>query len=196
MTTMTTFALGAKNTLLTSNSLPINLLLVFAGTLLLAISAKIQIPFYPVPLTMQTFVVLLIGFSFGWRLGALTILAYLAQGAMGLPVFADTPERGIGIAYMLGPTGGYLLGFVVAAAITGALAERHWDRSLLSAGLAAVIGLAAIYACGLLWLGTLLGWDKPILAWGLLPFLPGEVLKLALLAGTLPLAWKLLPTRT
>ena len=170
-----------------------SLLLVVAGTALLTVSAKVQIPFYPVPMTMQTFVVLLIGFTLGWRLGGLTVLAYLAEGAAGLPVFAGTPQSGAGIAYMMGATGGYLLGFLVAAVVTGVLAERRWDRSLLGAAVAALLGLATIFACGLAWLGTLVGWDKPVLEWGLWPFLPGEALKLALLAAVLPLAWKILP---
>ena len=189
------FQLGSQNTLIPASNVPVNLLYVIAGTILLAISAKVQIPFFPVPMTMQTFVVLLVGFTLGWRLGGLTMLAYLAEGAIGLPVFAGTPDKGIGIAYMMGPTGGYLLGFFVATVMTGVLAERHWDRSWLSATVAALLGLTVIYIFGLLWLGTLLGWDKPILEWGLWPFLPGEVLKLILLVVLLPLAWKILPRR-
>ncbi|MCY4054075.1 MAG: biotin transporter BioY [Hyphomicrobiales bacterium] len=187
------FELESRNTLIPASKTSINLLYVIAGTLLLAISAKIQIPFFPVPLTMQTFVVLLIGFAFGWRLGGLTVLAYLAEGAAGLPVFAGTPEKGIGIAYMAGPTGGYLLGFLAAAVVTGFLAEKRWDRTWLGAAAAALIGLTVIYAFGLLWLGTVAGWDKPVLEWGLLPFLPGEALKLFLLGAVLPLAWKFFP---
>ena len=179
----------------TGNDALRSLLLVVAGTALLTISAKVQIPFYPVPITMQTFVVLLIGFTFGWRLGGLTVLAYLAEGAVGLPVFAGTPERGIGIAYMMGPTGGYLLGFLAAAVVTGFLAERRWDRSLVRAAIAALLGLAVIFASGLTWLGTIIGWDNPVLDLGLWPFLPGEVLKLVLLAAVLPLAWKILPKK-
>lgn len=187
------FELESRNTLIPASKASISLLYVIAGTILLAISAKIQIPFFPVPLTMQTFVVLLIGFAFGWRLGGLTVLAYLAEGAAGLPVFAGTPEKGIGIAYMAGPTGGYLLGFLAAAVVTGFLAEKRWDRTWLGAAAAALIGLTVIYAFGLLWLGTIAGWDKPVLEWGLLPFLPGEALKLFLLGAVLPLAWKFFP---
>ncbi|MCY4035159.1 MAG: biotin transporter BioY [Hyphomicrobiales bacterium] len=187
------FELESRNTLIPASKASISLLYVIAGTILLAISAKIQIPFFPVPLTMQTFVVLLIGFAFGWRLGGLTVLAYLAEGAAGLPVFAGTPEKGIGIAYMAGPTGGYLLGFLAAAVVTGFLAEKRWDRTWLGAAAAALIGLTVIYAFGLLWLGTVAGWDKPVLEWGLLPFLPGEALKLFLLGAVLPLAWKFFP---
>jgi biotin transport system substrate-specific component len=105
-----------------------NAFLAVAGTILLAISAKVHIPFWPVPLTMQTFVVLVLGMAFGWKLGAATMLLYLAQGAIGLPVFSGTPERGIGLAYMAGPTGGYLAGFVVGAALCGWLAGKGWDR--------------------------------------------------------------------
>lgn len=166
------------------------LLLAAAGSALLALSAKVQIPFYPVPLTMQTFVVLAIGMAFGWRLGALTVLLYLAEGAAGLPVFAGTPAKGIGLAYMLGPTGGYLFGFVIAAAACGYLAERGWDRRASTTFAAMCIGNLLIYACGLVWLGAAVGWDKPLLAWGLLPFLPGDALKIALAVIALPGAWK------
>ncbi len=189
------FELGSHNTLIPATKAWMTMVYVIAGTVLLAISAKIQIPFFPVPMTMQTFVVLLIGFTLGWRLGGFTTLAYLAEGAMGLPVFAGTPEKGIGIAYMVGPTGGYLLGFLLATVATGFLAERRWDRSWLGAAAAALIGLATIYAFGLAWLGTLVGWDKPVFEWGLFPFLPGEVLKLTLLVAVLPLAWKVLPRK-
>ena len=168
------------------------LLLMVAGSILLTVSAKISIPFIPVPMTMQTFVVLTLGMAFGWRLGAATVLLYLAQGAMGLPVFAGTPEKGIGLAYMMGPTGGYLVGFVLAAAVCGWLAERGWDRNLLTTALAMFIGNVLIYVPGVLWLGSLLGWDKPILEWGLTTFLLGDATKLALAAVVLPLTWKLL----
>ena len=166
------------------------LILAVVGSLLLTLSAKAQIPFYPVPFTMQTLVVLLIGFAYGWKLGALTVLLYLLQGAAGLPVFAGTPEKGIGVAYMLGTTGGYLTGFVFAAATCGWLAEKGWDRRIITTCAAMLIGNAIIYACGLLWLGTLLGWDKPLLAWGMYPFLLGDLLKIALAMVVLPAAWK------
>jgi len=166
--------------------------LALLGSLLLTLSAKVQIPFYPVPLTMQTLVVLLLGFAYGARLAALCMLLYLAEGALGLPVFAGTPEKGVGLAYMLGPTGGYLAGFVAAAALCGALAERGWDRRVVPTLAAMLAGNLLIYACGLLWLGLLLGWDKPLLQWGLLPFLPGDLLKIALATAALPGAWRLL----
>ena len=152
-------------------------------------------PFYPVPQTMQTLVVLMLGMAYGWRLGAATVLLYLAEGAAGLPVFAGTPEKGIGLAYMAGPTGGYLLGFVLAAGLTGWLAERGWDRNAATTALAMLLGNLAIYAPGLFWLGSLLGWDKPILAWGLSPFVLGELAKLALASLAMPLAWRLVRGR-
>ncbi len=172
-----------------------SVLLALAGTALLWASAKVQIPFYPVPMTMQTFVVLLLGFALGSRLGAATVLLYLAEGALGLPVFAGSPERGIGLAYMAGPTGGFLAGFVGAAFVTGWFAERGFDRHLIGAGLAALAGLTVLYATGLAWLGALIGWDKPVLELGLYPFLPAEALKLALLAAVLPLVWRSLSKR-
>ncbi|GAB4393383.1 MAG: biotin transporter BioY [Kiloniellaceae bacterium] len=171
-------------------------LLAFAGSLLLFASAKIQVPFIPVPITMQTFAVLVIGMAYGARLGGATLLFYLGQGAAGLPVFAGTPEKGLGLAYMAGPTGGYLLGFFLAAVAVGWLAERGWDRSVWKTLLAMTLGTAIIFAPGVLWLGTLFGWDKPILEWGLTPFLPGAAFKIALAAAVLPLAWKLLPKRS
>jgi len=167
-----------------------NIVVVLIGTAFLALSAKISVPFYPVPMTLQTLVVLSIGMLLGPRLGALTIIAYLAQGAMGLPVFQGTPEKGIGLAYMMGPTGGYLIGFVVAAFVVGLLAQRHWDRSPISTIAAMFIGNAVIYAFGLVWLGSLLGWDKPILAWGMQPFLVGDFVKILIAAAVLPLLWK------
>ena len=169
--------------------------LAVTGSLLLTLSAKIQIPFYPVPMTMQTFVLLVLAMVLGWRLGVASVLLYLAEGALGLPVFAGTPEKGIGIAYMLGGTGGYLLGFVLAVAVCGWLAQRGWDRRVWSTALAMLIGNVLIYVPGLLWLGSLYGWDKPILQWGLTPFVYGDLLKLALAAATLPLAWRLLGQR-
>ncbi len=169
--------------------------LAVVGTLLLTIAAKIQVPFYPVPMTMQTFVVLTLGMAYGWRLGGATLILYLAEGAAGLPVFAGTPEKGIGIVYMLGGTGGYLVGFVLAAAVCGWLAERGWDRNVVATALAMLAGNVLIYVPGLLRLGILYGWDKPILEWGLTPFILGDLTKLALAAAVLPFAWKLLRKR-
>jgi biotin transport system substrate-specific component len=167
-----------------------SLALALAGTALLTLSAKIQVPFYPVPMTMQTYILLVLGMAYGWRLGGAMVLLYLAEGAAGLPVFAGTPAKGIGLAYMAGSTGGYLVGFVLAALLCGWLAERGWDRHLLSTAVAMTAGTALIFIPGLLWLGVLFGWDKPIVAWGLIPFLPGAVAKIALAMFTLPLAWR------
>jgi biotin transport system substrate-specific component len=133
--------------------------------------------------------------AYGWRLGGATLLLYLAEGAMGLPVFAGTPEKGIGLAYMLGGTGGYLIGFVLAAALCGWLAERGWDRRFMTTALALLIGNIAIYVPGLLWVGRLFGWDKPILEWGLTPFLLGDLTKLLLAAIALPIIWRVLKRR-
>ena len=172
-----------------------NAALAVLGTALLWISAKIQVPFYPVPMTMQTFAVLVIGMAYGWRLGAATVILYLAEGAAGLPVFAGTPEKGIGVVYMLGSTGGYLVGFVLAAAACGWLAERGWDRNIVGTAIAMLIGNAIIYIPGLLWLGAVVGWDKPIFEWGLTPFLWGDLTKLVLAAALVPLAWNVLKRR-
>jgi biotin transport system substrate-specific component len=147
------------------------------GSAFLTLSAKIQVPFYPVPMTMQTLVVLLIGMAFGFRLGIATILLYLAEGAAGLPVFAGTPEKGIGLAYMLGPTGGYLGGFVLAVAVVGWVAER-W-RDLWALALAVAGGTILIYVPGLLWLSRFAGFEKA-LEFGLMPFVWGDLLKAAL----------------
>jgi len=157
-----------------------SVLLALAGSLLLWASAKVQVPFYPVPMTLQTAVVLLIGVAYGGRLGAVTVLLYLAEGAVGLPVFAGTPERGIGLAYMVGPTGGYLVGFVVAAAIAGWVAERsrHW----LTTTLGLLAALAAIHLLGAAWLATLIGPAKAV-SLGVLPFLLGDLVKVALVAA-------------
>jgi len=167
-------------------------ILAVLGSLLIAVSSKIQVPFYPVPMTMQTLVVLAIGMAYGLRLGGATLLLYLAEGASGLPVFAGTPEKGIGLAYMMGPTGGYLLGFLLAAVMVGWLAERGFDRNVFTAALAMLAGNVLIYAPGVLWLGAVVGWDKPVLEWGLTPFLWGDAFKLALAAVLMPGIWYML----
>jgi biotin transport system substrate-specific component len=169
--------------------------LVTAGVLLMWLSAKIQIPLWPVPLTMQTFAVLTLGLAYGPRLGISTMLAYLAIGAVGLPVFSGGWDEGAGIVHLYGPTGGYLVGFVVAAWICGRLAERGWDRSPVEAVLAMLIGNLAIYGLGVAWLAIQIG-IGPALQHGLLPFLAGDALKIALGAVTLPLAWYLLGRRS
>lgn len=172
------------------NAILRNMLLAIAGSLALWISAKIHFPFYPVPMTMQTFAVLVIGMAYGWRLGAATVLLYLAEGAMGLPVFSGTPDRGIGLAYMTGPTGGYLLGFVVSAATVGWLAHKGWDRNVFTTLGTMTLGTAIIFAFGVIWLGLVVGWDKPIFQLGLYPFLLGAAFKIVLAATVLPLVWK------
>ncbi|WP_417455577.1 biotin transporter BioY [Kiloniella sp.] len=177
---------GSHSNLLTK------MLMVLVGSLALWVSAKIQIPFYPVPMTMQTTVVFMIGMAYGWRLGGLTIMLYLFEGAMGLPVFSGTPEKGLGLVYMMGTTGGYLLGFFFAAVLLGWLAEKGWDRNYISTAVAMILGNAVIYSFGLLWLGSIVGWDKPLLEWGMLPFLMGDAVKLALASLLLPTVWKLL----
>jgi biotin transport system substrate-specific component len=164
------------------------------GSLALTVSAKLQVPFYPVPMTMQSLVVLLIGLGFGWRLGTATVLLYLAEGLAGLPVFAGTPEKGIGLVYMMGPTGGYLVGFVFAAAFLGWLAERGWDRSPWRTALALSLGHAFLFAPGVAWLAFLIGWPKAV-AFGLTPFLWGSLVKTALGAALVPAAWAMFERR-
>lgn len=160
-------------------------LVVLGGTLLLAVSAKVQVPFWPVPMTMQTFVVLMIGAGLGARLAGTTVLAYLVEGAAGLPVFAG----GAGPAYLTGPTGGYLFGFLVAAILVGWLADKGFGRSLLTTLAAFAAGEVVIFALGTGWLATLIGIDKALSA-GLFPFLPGEAVKVILACAVLPIAWR------
>ena len=145
------------------------------GSILLAISSKIKIPFYPVPMTMQTLVVLLIGICFGWKLGIATVSLYIFEGIIGLPVFSGTPEKGLGLAYFMGPTMGYLIGFIVA----GYLAGRFiYNNNYVLNFLKLTFAISFIYIFGMLWLGTLIGWDKPIFELGAKPFLLAEVLKI------------------
>jgi biotin transport system substrate-specific component len=165
-------------------------LLVLAGVALLTVAAKIRVPMWPVPVTMQTFAVLVIGAAYGPRLGVATLLAYLALGAAGLAVFTG---QGAGLAYMMGPTGGYLVGFAVAAGVMGWLASRGWDRSVEGMAGALLIGNAVIYAFGLPWMAYLFAAERGmawVMQWGMTSFLLGDALKLALAALVLPLAWK------
>lgn len=164
-------------------------LLIAAAVIILTISAKVQIPLWPVPMTMQTYVVLVIGMAFGLRLGVTAVGTYVALGALGLPVFAGTPAQGAGLPYMLGPTGGYLLGFLAAAAACGALAERGWDRHLGASLVAMIFGHALIFLCGIAWLTTLVGLERAVEA-GLLPFVFATLVKTLLAAISLPIAWK------
>ena len=167
--------------------------LVVLGIAALAIAAKIRVPFWPVPITMQTFVVLTLGAGFGVRLGVITLLGYLLVGALGFDVFTSSSAEKFGLAYMMGGTGGYLVGFVLAAGVLGWLARKGWDRSIVTMAAAMLIGNAIIYVPGVLWLGHLYaetqGWAV-VLDWGLWPFLAGDALKLALAALVLPMAWK------
>lgn len=168
-------------------------LLIIGGSVLLTMSAKISVPFYPVPMTMQTFAVIVIGAAFGWRLGVATVAFYLAQGAIGFPVFAGTPEKGIGIAYMVGPTGGYLLGFVAGAAVAGWLAERGWSRSIALLTLAMFLAHAVIFVFGTAWLGALIGYKNAWLA-GVAPFYLATVFKTLLAAACLKTCWSMAPS--
>lgn len=165
-----------------------NVGLALAGSALLALSAKIQVPFWPVPMTMQTFAVIVLAMTFGARLGVATVALYLLEGAVGLPVFAGTPEKGIGLAYMMGPTGGYLAGFLVAAGLAGWMAARGWDRSFLKATAVNALATAVIFTGGLAWLAVLVGPAKAV-AVGLMPFLAASAFKIALGGAVMPLAW-------
>tara|TARA_B100000214_G_C23944350_1_gene617265 strand:+ start:716 stop:1267 length:552 start_codon:yes stop_codon:yes gene_type:complete len=155
-----------------------NLLIIFLSSLLITISAKIKIPFYPVPMTMQTFVVMLVGITFGWKIGVATISLYLFEGIIGLPVFAGTPEKGIGLTYFVGPTMGYLVGFIFATFIAGYL---NYNTNILFIFLKLIFSVSIIYILGISWLGNLIGWDKPVLELGLKPFLYAELFKILLL---------------
>tara|TARA_B100001939_G_C16836038_1_gene570921 strand:+ start:174 stop:794 length:621 start_codon:yes stop_codon:yes gene_type:complete len=160
--------------------------LVVFGSLLLAVSAQFKIPLYPVPVTGQTLVVLLIGMTYGPRLGGVTIAAYLFEGALGLPVFAGGAA---GVAVLMGPTAGYLFGFLLAAIAMGYLAERGMGRTVVSTIAAMVIGNCVVYLCGALWLADFIGFSQAIVM-GVLPFLYGDALKLVVAAGLMPWAWR------
>ena len=153
-------------------------LIVVLGSIILAISAKIKIPFYPVPMTMQTFVVLLLGISFGYKIAVTTVGLYLLEGIFGLPVFSNSPEKGIGLVYFTGPTMGYLIGFLFAAFFAGYL---NFKTSFFSIFFKLIFSVLFIYIFGVLWLGTLIGWDKPIIELGVAPFLLAELFKILLL---------------
>jgi len=155
------------------------------GVVILTLASKVQVPFWPVPMTLQTLAVLMIGATAGMRLGGATVLAWLGLGALGAPVFAT----GAGLAYMAGPTGGYLAGFLLAALVVGYLADRGHGRTVVSALAMLLVGLVAIYALGLGWLSLLIGAPKAMAA-GLVPFIPAEILKLALGTAILTAAWK------
>ena len=153
-------------------------ILIFIGTMALTISAKLKIPFYPVPMTMQTFAVLFLGLAFGYKMGLATVGVYLLEGIMGIPVFSNSPEKGIGLVYFTGPTMGYLIGFLSAVFFAGYLNLKNNIFIIFSK---LVFSVSTIYLFGILWLGTLIGWDKPILELGVIPFLLAELFKICLL---------------
>jgi len=153
-------------------------ILIFLGTIALTISAKLKIPFYPVPMTMQTFVVLLLGLAFGYKIGLATVSVYLLEGIIGIPVFSNSPEKGVGLIYFTGPTMGYLIGFLSAVFFAGYL-DIKGNIFLVFSKL--IISVSTIYLLGIFWLGTLIGWDKPILELGVTPFLLAELFKICLL---------------
>ena len=163
------------------------ILIAALGTLLLTISAKIKIPFYPVPMTMQTFVVLFLGITLGPKIGLLTVSLYLFEGIFGLPVFAGTPEKGMGFIYFTGPTMGYLIGFLVAVYFAGLF---KYNKGLINTFFKLIFSVSFIYILGIIWLGTLIGWDKPIFKLGVQPFLLAELFKILLLLFLTPLLLK------
>ena len=162
----------------TQNQLVKSLVVIILGSLILTVSAKIKIPFYPVPMTMQTFVVLLLGVSFGYKIALASVGLYLLEGILGLPVFSNSPERGVGLAYFTGPTMGYLIGFLSACFLASTVKK---DDNYLIIFLKLVLSVSTIYILGVLWLGTIIGWDKPILELGVMPFLIAEIFKICLL---------------
>ena len=155
------------------------LLIIFLGSILLTVSSKIKIPFYPVPMTMQTFVVLFLGMSFGYKIGLATVSLYLLEGIIGLPVFSNSPEKGVGIIYFTGPTMGYLIGFLFATFLAGYF---NFKVNVFYTFLKLIISVSVIYILGVFWLGNLIGWDKPIIQLGVTPFLLAELFKVSILA--------------
>jgi biotin transport system substrate-specific component len=153
-------------------------ILIFLGTVALTISSKFRIPFYPVPMTMQTFVVLFLGIAFGYKIGLATVSVYLLEGIIGIPVFSNSPEKGVGLAYFTGPTMGYLIGFLPAVFLAGFL---NLKSNIFLIFLKLIISVSTIYFLGAFWLGTLIGWDKPIPHLGVYPFLLAELFKICLL---------------
>ena len=168
-----------------------SLALVLVGVGILGVSARIQVPFYPVPVTMQTLAVMVIAMAYGSKLGTATLFSYLLAGFLGAPVFAG----GAGFAYMAGPTGGYLAGFLLAGVALGALADRGWTRNWQTTAAAMLVGTAIIYLLGVTWLSQLIGFDKAV-AFGLMPFIYGDILKLVIAAAAVPFMWKLVAKLT
>tara|TARA_B100001769_G_scaffold128544_1_gene100348 strand:+ start:57 stop:608 length:552 start_codon:yes stop_codon:yes gene_type:complete len=155
-----------------------SLFAIILGSIALTISAKIKIPFYPVPMTMQTFVVLFLGLSLGYKIGLASVSLYLLEGIMGLPVFSNSPEKGVGLIYFTGPTMGYLIGFLTATFLASKINSKDNFLFIL---LKLILATSTIYILGLFWLGTLIGWDKPIFELGAKPFLLAEILKIIIL---------------
>ncbi len=151
---------------------------ILIGSILLIISEKIKIPFYPVPMTMQTFVVLFLGILLGPLLGTATVILYLFEGLLGLPVFSNSPEKGVGLTYFTGPTMGYLIGFIFASYFAGFINNQYIYFKIL---IKFIFWVSIIYFLGLIWLGNLIGWDKPIFEYGAKPFLLAELFKILLL---------------
>tara|TARA_B100000945_G_scaffold136744_1_gene109143 strand:- start:160 stop:708 length:549 start_codon:yes stop_codon:yes gene_type:complete len=172
---------------LKETSLIKSLFLAILGSILLAVSAKIKIPFYPVPMTMQTFVVLFLGIFLGWKLGLFTVTLYLLEGIAGLPVFAGTPEKGLGLVYFTGPTMGYLIGFLAAVLFAGYF---NFNNNFFKNFIKLLFSVSFIYIFGLIWLGSLIGWNKPIFELGAQPFLLAELFKISLLALLIPVILK------
>ena len=156
-----------------------SLFAVILGSIALTISAKIKIPFYPVPMTMQTFVVLFLGLSLGYKIGLASVSLYLLEGIMGLPVFSNSPEKGVGLIYFTGPTMGYLIGFLTATFLASKINSKDNFLFIL---LKLILATSTIYILGLFWLGTLIGWDKPIFELGAKPFLLAEIIKIIILS--------------
>ena len=152
--------------------------IIFLGTIVLTISAKLKIPFYPVPMTMQTFVVLFLGLAFGYKIGLATVGVYLIEGIIGIPVFSNSPEKGVGLVYFTGPTMGYLIGFLSAVFLAGYL---NLKKNIFIIFSKLILSVLTIYLFGVLWLGTLIGWNKPIFELGVAPFLFAELFKICLL---------------
>jgi biotin transport system substrate-specific component len=155
-----------------------SLLIVILGSIALTVSAKLKIPFYPVPMTMQTFVVLFLGIAFGYKIGIATVSLYLLEGISGLPVFSNSPEKGIGIVYFTGPTMGYLIGFLTASFLAGYL---NLKTNILQIFIKLTLAVSTIYILGIIWLGTLIGWEKPIVQLGVTPFILAEFFKICIL---------------
>ena len=154
------------------------LALVFLGSIALTISAKLKIPFYPVPMTMQTFVVLFLGISFGYKIGLATVSLYLFEGIIGIPVFSNSPEKGVGLVYFTGPTMGYLIGFLTATFLAGYM---NLKTNMFLIFIKLILSVSTIYIFGVLWLGNLIGWDKPIIQLGVTPFILAELFKILIL---------------